>query len=236
MPRIPTSSRRCSSSTTSRRACAATPRACSCSRARAVAAVERVDPDSRRRARASGEIADFAAVDFVGFEGDVADRGERGRRRDPHPRRAARERERRSRPPGSPVVVAGMLAERRFVVSITDEGIGMDDARLNGANALLQSPPPPGLSLSRTLGLHVVAHLARRYSIRVQLRRAATGGVTAILALPATVLARIAEPEPPARAAAAAHRPRVADGRGDAARARAADRARDATRAVRRAT
>jgi hypothetical protein len=89
-----------------------------------------------------------------------------------------------------------MLAERRFVVSITDEGIGMDDQRLAAANALLQSPPPPGLSLSRTLGLHVVAHLANRYGVRVQLRRSATNGVTAIVALPATVLTRIAEPGP----------------------------------------
>jgi hypothetical protein len=94
-------------------------------------------------------------------------------------------------PPGSPVVVGGMLAERRFVVSITDEGIGMDDARMAAANLLLQAPPPPGLSLSRTLGLHVVAHLAARYGVRVQLRRSAANGVTAIVALPASVLTRV---------------------------------------------
>jgi hypothetical protein len=81
-------------------------------------------------------------------------------------------------------------------VSITDEGIGMDDQRLAAANVLLQAPPPPGLSLSRTLGLHVVAHLAIRYGIRVQLRRAATNGVTALVALPATVLTRASAPEP----------------------------------------
>jgi methyl-accepting chemotaxis protein len=144
---------------------------------------------------ASGEIADFARVSFVGFEGDVAIAGN-AVADVTHILAELLENATSFSPPGSPVIVAGMLAERRFVVSITDEGIGMDEARLAGANALLQAPPPPGLSLSRTLGLHVVAHLARRYSIRVQLRRAQTGGVTAILALPATVLARVAGPEP----------------------------------------
>jgi len=149
---------------------------------------------------ASGEIADFARVAFVGFEGDVAIAGN-AVADVTHILAELLENATSFSPPGSPVVVAGMLSERRFVVSITDEGIGMDDTRLDPANALLQSPPPPGLSLSRTLGLHVVAHLARRYGIRVQLRRAASGGVTAILALPATVLARVSEPEPsrPAR-------------------------------------
>jgi len=144
---------------------------------------------------ASGEIADFARVSFVGFDGDVAVAGN-AVADVTHILAELLENATTFSPPGTPVVVAGMLAERRFVVSITDEGIGMDDQRLAVANALLQSPPPPGLSLSRTLGLHVVAHLANRYGVRVQLRRSATNGVTAIVALPATVLTRIAEPGP----------------------------------------
>ena len=52
-----------------------------------------------------------------------------------------------------------------------------------------------GLALSRTLGLHVVGNLATRYGITVQLRRSATGGITAVVALPAKVLARLARPE-----------------------------------------
>ena len=141
---------------------------------------------------ASGEIADFARVSFVGFEGDVAVAGN-AVADVTHIVAELLENATTFSPPGSPVVVAGMLAEQRFVVSITDEGIGMDDARFSAANALLQSPPPPGLSLSRTLGLHVVAHLARRYGVRVQLRRSAGSGVTAIVALPATVLTRVGE-------------------------------------------
>lgn len=144
---------------------------------------------------ASGEIADFARVSFVGFEGDVAVAGN-AVADVTHILAELLENATAFSPPGTPVVVAGMLAERRFVVSITDEGIGMDDQRLAAANVLLQAPPPPGLSLSRTLGLHVVAHLAIRYGIRVQLRRAATNGVTALVALPATVLTRAPVPEP----------------------------------------
>ena len=144
---------------------------------------------------ASGEIADFARVNFVGFDGDIAVAGN-AVADVTHILAELLENATTFSPPGTPVVVAGMLAERRFVVSITDEGIGMDDQRLAAANALLQAPPAPGLSLSRTLGLHVVAHLATRYGVRVQLRRSATNGVTAIVALPATVLTRITEPGP----------------------------------------
>jgi len=148
---------------------------------------------------ASGEIADFARVSFVGFETDVAVAGN-AVADVTHILAELLENATSFSPPGTPVVVAGMLADRRFIVSITDEGIGMDDHRLAMANALLQQPPPPGLSLSRTLGLHVVAHLANRYGIRVQLRRAATNGVTAIVALPAAVLTRVV-PSGPTRVA-----------------------------------
>jgi hypothetical protein len=65
----------------------------------------------------------------------------------------------------------------------------MDDARLSAANTLLSHPPATGLSLSRTLGLHVVAHLAARHGIIVQLRRAEPSGVTALVVLPAELLA-----------------------------------------------
>jgi HAMP domain-containing protein/anti-sigma regulatory factor (Ser/Thr protein kinase) len=149
---------------------------------------------------ASAEIADFARVSFVGFDGDVSVAGN-AVADVTHILAELLENATTFSPPGTPVVVAGMLAERRFVVSITDEGIGMDETHLAAANALLQQPPLPGLSLSRTLGLHVVAHLANRYGIRVQLRRAATNGVTAIIALPATVLTRPAPPAPAAPAA-----------------------------------
>jgi hypothetical protein len=80
---------------------------------------------------------------------------------------------------------------------VTDRGIGMDEPRIAAANALLARPPAPGLALSRTLGLHVVAHLAARHGIHVQLRPASPSGVTALIVLPPTLLATSHEsPEP----------------------------------------
>jgi hypothetical protein len=105
--------------------------------------------------------------------------------------------------------VAGRAIDRRFVITITDEGIGMDDERLAAANALLARPPAPGLSLSRTLGLYVVAHLAARHGIHVQLRHAPGTGLTAVVGLPTDVLARIDQPPAPERSREPASRPAV---------------------------
>ncbi|MET0802267.1 MAG: hypothetical protein ABW009_00075, partial [Acidimicrobiales bacterium] len=59
--------------------------------------------------------------------------------------------------------------------------------------ALLESPPPVGLALSRSLGFIVVGRLARRLQIRVRLAASPAGGITALLHLPASVLAGQAE-------------------------------------------
>ena len=92
-------------------------------------------------------------------------------------------------PPTTPVIVAGGPSEHRYVLSVTDQGIGVDDERLAKLNELLARPPAPGLALSRTLGLHVVAYLAARHGIYVQLRRHEPVGVVAIVALPPAILA-----------------------------------------------
>ena len=135
----------------------------------------------------AAEIADFARVTYFGFDGDIAVVGN-AVADVTHLLAELLENATGFSPPQSPVVVAGRAADRRFLITITDEGIAMDEARLADANALLARPPAPGLALSRTLGLHVVAHLAARYGIHVQLRRASTG-LAAIVALPATLLA-----------------------------------------------
>jgi len=143
---------------------------------------------------AAAEIADFARVTYFGFEDDIAVAGN-AVADVTHLIAELLENAAAFSPPSTPVVVAGRRVERRFVITVTDEGIGMEEERVAAANALLARPPAPGLALSRTLGLYVVAHLAARYAIHVQLRRAPGTGVTAIIALPATVLAR---PDAPA--------------------------------------
>jgi signal transduction histidine kinase len=147
---------------------------------------------------AAAEIADFPRVRYVGFDGDLAVAGH-AVADITHLLAELLENATAFSPPSNPVVVSGAPRDHRYLITITDEGIGVDDERLAQVNALLARPPAPGLALSRTLGLHVVAHLATRHGIYVQLRRAAPVGLTALVAIPAAILARSApntDPEP----------------------------------------
>lgn len=137
---------------------------------------------------AAGEIADFARVTYFGFDDDTAVVGN-AVADVTHLLAELLENATGFAPPQTPVVVTGQALDRRFLVTITDEGIGMDDVRLAEANSLLARPPAAGLALSRTLGLHVVSHLAARHGIHVQLRKVPNAGVSAVVSLPATVLA-----------------------------------------------
>jgi HAMP domain-containing protein len=83
---------------------------------------------------------------------------------------------------------------RTATVEIVDEGLGMSDAALDEANALLAEPPAADVAASERMGLFVVSHLAARHSIRVRLV-AAERGIIATIWLPPTMLA----PAPPAR-------------------------------------
>ncbi|MEW2622607.1 nitrate- and nitrite sensing domain-containing protein [Streptomyces sp. NPDC048106] len=98
-------------------------------------------------------------------------------------------------PPDVPVEVSGWLLESgEVMLSVHDEGIGMADDRLTRLNARLAAFDPDsaydqegddGLGL----GLYVVARLAHRHGVRVQLREQKQGGVAAVVVLPATLLA-----------------------------------------------
>ncbi len=65
----------------------------------------------------------------------------------------------------------------------------MSAEQLAEANALLTSPPPVGLALSRSLGFIVVGRLARRLRVSVRIAASPAGGVTAVVDVPAAVLA-----------------------------------------------
>ena len=158
--------------------------------------------------RAAGaEIADFARVNYLGFGGDLAVAGN-AVADVTHLLAELLENAAAFSPPSTPVVVAGASNDARYIVSITDEGLGIDQERLTRINTLLAHPPAPGLALSRTLGLFVVAHLAARHGILVQLRPANPVGTVALVALPATILARGGpRPDPPETAPAPAPAP-----------------------------
>ncbi|WP_258308320.1 nitrate- and nitrite sensing domain-containing protein [Streptomyces sp. NWU339] len=104
-------------------------------------------------------------------------------------------------PPDLPVEISGWLMESgEVMLSVQDEGIGMDGERLERLNARLSDSDPEahykhegedGLGL----GLYVVARLAQRHGVRVRLREQKQGGVAAVVVLPTTLLA--AKPAPP---------------------------------------
>jgi hypothetical protein len=98
-------------------------------------------------------------------------------------------------PPDLPVEISGWLLENgEVMISVQDEGIGMAEDRLERLNSRLADfdPEAPydqegedGLGL----GLYVVARLAHRHGVRVQLREQKQGGVAAVVVLPRTLLA-----------------------------------------------
>ncbi|MGW0824573.1 sensor histidine kinase [Streptomyces sp. NPDC002845] len=98
-------------------------------------------------------------------------------------------------PPDLPVEISGWLMENgEVMLSVQDEGIGMTAERLDKLNSRLADFAPEdaydqeddeGLGL----GLYVVARLAHRLGVRVQLREQKQGGVAAVVVLPKPLLA-----------------------------------------------
>jgi signal transduction histidine kinase len=93
-------------------------------------------------------------------------------------------------PPNSGVRVRTHLVPgegRTFLLSIEDTGIGLSDEHMQAANELLANPPDLDPRRS-TLGFHVVARLALRLGLRVNLAHTPGGGVTALVTLPSDVV------------------------------------------------
>ncbi|WP_406455855.1 nitrate- and nitrite sensing domain-containing protein [Streptomyces sp. NBC_00876] len=91
-------------------------------------------------------------------------------------------------PPDVQVGVAVWRLWDRAVVQIVDEGVGITSERRALHNATLREPQA-GLADVRSMGLHVVARLAARHGIVVELRDSSGPGTIAEVTLPAGVLA-----------------------------------------------
>jgi signal transduction histidine kinase len=152
---------------------------------------------------AAAEIADFPRVELVGIEDDVAVAG-RAVADVAHLLAELLENATLFSPPDSAVVVSGATTASGFVLAVSDQGIGMPADRIAAANQLLAKPPLVGLALSRALGLHVVASLAARHLITVELRPGAPVGLVALVTLPQSVLEPRPTPEAPRPATAPA--------------------------------
>jgi signal transduction histidine kinase len=112
-------------------------------------------------------------------------------------------------PPDAPVEISGWLLESgEAMLSVQDEGIGMAGDRLDRLNARLADFDPESVHDHEDgdglgLGLYVVARLAHRHGIRVQLREQKQGGIAAVVVLPAQLLAEAPQAAVPHQAASA---------------------------------
>jgi signal transduction histidine kinase len=89
-------------------------------------------------------------------------------------------------------VTGQLLVSGGVLIEITDEGLGIPEQELAYANWRLDNPPVIDVAVSRRMGLFVVGRLAARHGIKVRLRRAQSGGLSALIWVPETV----AETEP----------------------------------------
>jgi signal transduction histidine kinase len=100
-------------------------------------------------------------------------------------------------PPDTSVEIVGHLTrEGTYVLSVSDQGIGMSAEQMNDANRVMASPPVLGLSVSRSLGFTVIGRLAQRFGITVRMMSSPAGGASALVTVPAT-LVQPADPTAP---------------------------------------
>lgn len=102
-------------------------------------------------------------------------------------------------PPESRVNVHSHTVARGVVIEVEDRGLGIADPDREAANAMLAGPPEfdaMALRSDSRLGLFVVARLADRHGIGVELRTSAYGGTRATVLVPAKLIVEPIEPDP----------------------------------------
>jgi len=93
-------------------------------------------------------------------------------------------------PEDTQVYVSGQpLSSGGVLLDITDNGVGISDQEMSHANWRLDNPPVVDVAVSRRMGLFVVGRLAAKHGVRVRLRHAQAGGLTALIWLPDMVAA-----------------------------------------------
>ncbi|HVW40046.1 MAG TPA: nitrate- and nitrite sensing domain-containing protein [Amycolatopsis sp.] len=93
--------------------------------------------------------------------------------------------------PETKVSVRAVITRRKsLAIQITDRGVGMSEEQVAEANLRLAEPPDLDVSVTRRMGLYVVARLAKRHGIEVRVRENEDidGGVIARVVVPAELL------------------------------------------------
>ncbi|MCW3842165.1 sensor histidine kinase [Micromonospora yasonensis] len=93
-------------------------------------------------------------------------------------------------PPDSLVLVDGRRTVDGLTLRVHDQGIGISESRLATINERLASPATLSSAAAGSMGLHVVAHLAARHEIRVQLHHTGSGTVAQV-EVPEAALTRV---------------------------------------------
>ncbi|MEH0929517.1 sensor histidine kinase [Micromonospora sp. CPCC 205558] len=91
-------------------------------------------------------------------------------------------------PPDSQVMVEARRVGDRSSLYVEDRGIGISAEQLHDLNERLATPPQVDVAVSRMMGLVVVARLASRHGVRVELRPGNDRGTVADVTLPTSVL------------------------------------------------
>jgi signal transduction histidine kinase len=91
-------------------------------------------------------------------------------------------------PPDSQVMVEARRVGDRAVLYVEDRGIGISPDQLGDLNERLATPPQVDVAVSRMMGLVVVARLAARHGVKVELRPGSDRGTVADVTLPTSVL------------------------------------------------
>jgi anti-sigma regulatory factor (Ser/Thr protein kinase) len=99
-------------------------------------------------------------------------------------------------PPASPVAIGSSLRGDGVLLDIIDGGLGIPDDALAALNERLRSGATISADSTRRMGLFVVARLAQRHGIDVELNRNGQGGTTATVHLPTAILPDLREASP----------------------------------------
>ncbi|MDA2808722.1 sensor histidine kinase [Nocardiopsis suaedae] len=113
-------------------------------------------------------------------------------------------------PPHTPVHIHSELVPKGVAVEIEDRGLGMGEEALARANATLREAPEfdvMALNQDLRLGLFVVARLAAKHDVHVQLCPSPYGGTRAVVLIPAALIADRQAPARPVRRGAQERRP-----------------------------